>query len=297
MHLCIFSYNRGELLENCIASISVCAPGCSVTIIDDNSDDEKTQEVLREAAQRHEVINTKLLADSDKKLGGLYPNMQFAISHLKDKKTVCFLQDDMQFVRLLDENDFQNIDGYFEKNTSKAFLHQAFLKGSNRKRDQRYTIWDSENSVYFREGKKQSVGVHFSAVCILRCDRLLETNWQFKSREKENDSQAKEYFGKMGLMKNPFLIWLPNVTVYRGKKKTLGIKIAEKMHRSGFYPIEIMLEKEVDIFKSRSPEALPITEDFLKLKGKKLKKPWYHHPLAGSKLLKSLHKLEVKLKK
>ena len=297
MHLCIFSYNRGQHLQSCLESIEHCAPDLEVTIYDDDSDDPLTKKVLQQAHDKHQVINTKAESNATKKLGGLYNNMQLAIEQLSDRGTLCFLQDDMQLVRKVDQSDLQDIENYFHQSPKSAFLHPAFLKGSNRKRDYSTMYWDANANAYYRNPGKQSVGVHFSAVAITKPDRLIEFNWSFKSKEKNNDQQAKTLFGKMGFMKDPFLIWVPNVPVFRGKKKTIGINLAEKIHKSGFYPMTYLTEEENKRFKHRSTDTLPITEDFLTLKNSALKKPWHHHPLAGNKILKFIHKLEMKIKK
>ena len=294
MHLCIFSYNRGQHLQSCLESIEHCAPDLEVTIYDDDSDDPLTKKVLQQARDKCQVINTKAERNAIKKLGGLYNNMQLAVEQLSDKGTLCFLQDDMQLVRKIDESDLQDIESYFHQNPKSAFLHPAFLKGSNRKRDYSTMYWDANANAYYRNPGKQSVGVHFSAVVITKADRLIESNWSFKSKEKNNDQQAKALFGNMGFMKSPFLIWVPNVPAFRGKSKTLGLSLAEKIYKSGFYPMAYMADGENKQFKTRDANKLPITEDFLILKKGNLKKPWRHHPLAGNKLLKFIHKLELK---
>lgn len=294
MHFCIFSYNRGQHLQNCLESIEHCAPDLEVTIYDDDSDDPATKEALRKASKKYQVINTREDSTEIKKLGGLYNNMEQAVKQLSDKDTLCFLQDDMQLVRAVDQNDLDDIEDYFASNPESAFLHPAFLKGSNRTRDYSTMNWNEKANAYFRNAGKQSVGVHFSAIVIIKTQRLKTSNWKFKSREKDNDLRAQTLFGKMGFMKNPFLIWVPNVPVFRGKSKTFGIRLAEKIYKSGFYPMAIMSDVENSRFRRRNTDKLPITEDFLKLRDNTLKKPWRHHPLAGNKLLKFIHKLELR---
>jgi hypothetical protein len=39
LRFCVFSYNRGRFLQNCVRSIELCAPGQPITVYDDGSDD------------------------------------------------------------------------------------------------------------------------------------------------------------------------------------------------------------------------------------------------------------------
>src|SRR5690606_21926670 len=48
MLFCIFSFNRGRFLQNCVDSIEQCAPGARIVVFDDSSYDEATKEVLEQ---------------------------------------------------------------------------------------------------------------------------------------------------------------------------------------------------------------------------------------------------------
>ncbi|NVJ62448.1 MAG: glycosyltransferase [Gammaproteobacteria bacterium] len=296
MRICIFSYNRPKHLTHCIKSIEQCAPNVPLTIYDDASTDAETQAILEEASKKHTVVNTKALDSSKIKCGGLYNNMQLAIEQNNSSDPLCFIQDDMQLVRPIDQDDLDDIDAFFTQNPDSAFLHQAFLKGVNKERDQQQTEWVEEKKAYFRNAQNRSAGTHFAAVCIVHPERLLKANWEFATKEPLNDKAAKQHFGKMGFMKNPFLMWLPNVPAFRGKKKTLGLKIAEKKRDSGFYPFKIMDAAEVNDLKQRTSDILPVAEDYLHFSQKSVPHPWFYHPLEGAKFLKFINKLELKLR-
>lgn len=296
MRICIFSYNRPKHLKHCIESIERCAPNVPLTIYDDASTDAETQAILEQASHKHTVVNTKALDSSKIKCGGLYNNMQLAIEQNNSSDPLCFIQDDMQLVRPISEEDLNDIEQFFELNPKAAFLHQAFLKGANRDRDQQQTEWVAEKNAYFRNAQNRSAGTHFAAVCIVHPQRLCDANWEFATKEPLNDKAAKTLFGKMGFMKNPFLMWLPNVPAFRGKKKTLGLKIAEKKRNSGFYPFTIMTPEQVASFTQRDPKVLPVAEDYLSFSEQSVPLPWFYHPLEGAKFLKFLNKLELKLR-
>jgi hypothetical protein len=96
----IFSYNRGQLLDNCVRSIEFLCPETSVVVFDDGSDDRRTRATLRNIESRgHEVvINDK---SPDEMHGGLYRNMNQALdlAIARGWSLVHLMQEDTQFVR------------------------------------------------------------------------------------------------------------------------------------------------------------------------------------------------------
>jgi glycosyltransferase involved in cell wall biosynthesis len=291
---CVFSYNRGRFLENCISSIERCVPGADIAIFDDKSDDGYTEQVLDEIAQRHEVM--RLGNDSSHKLGGLYGNMQYALEYAHQRRLVCFLQDDMQVVRPLADEEVVRLDQCFEANPGLAFLHPCFLKGINRERDQASLHYEHALEAYRRDQTEQSAGQYFSAIFVASPRRLLNAGWQFGRSEPVNDLQAREHFDRIGHLYAPFAMWLPDVPAYRGKRKTLALRLAEKRLGCGLYPYRLLDAGSVDQLKSRPVDILPFAEDFLTCEGKSLRKPWVYYPMQGSGWLKKLNSLELMVK-
>ncbi len=294
---CLFSYNRGQFLENCVASLERSAPDAKLYIFDDDSDDPYTQKVLADIGERHEIVTPPKDSNLSGKFGGLYNNMARAIELMPDNSLACFIQDDMQCVRALRDQDIQDINGFFQAHPDAAFLHPAFLRGGKRARDTKCLRLNAESKSYFRFNEKQSAGINFSAIVIIHIDRLRKADWAFEYREKLNDKKAGSVFGKMGIMANPFCLWLPNVPVYRGKRKTLALKFAERVRKSGFYPVKFMSESEAERFLARDSSVLPFSEDFLEIDGEPLKKPWIYYALEGLSLLKQLNRIELFLAK
>lgn len=295
MLFCIFSFNRGQFLQNCVQSIERAAPHARIAVFDDNSYDELTRDVLQDISRRHAVLqpgNT-----STHKLGGLYGNMQSALEHARDEKLVCFIQDDMQVVRQISEQDVQDISNIFDADPAIAFIQPCFLKGCNRKRDAGTLQYDAGKKAYFRKDTSQSAGRHFSAVLITRPSRLLEKNWVFARSEPENDLQARQLFGKMGHLYAPIAMWLPEVPAYRGKKKTFALRWAEKKRGVGFFPFDMLSDSQLAALMSRPADVLPVAEDFLRCANDGLPKPWMYYPLQGSKWLKKLNILELAISK
>ncbi|TRX58158.1 hypothetical protein [Thalassomonas sp. M1454] len=294
MYFCVFSYNRGQLLKNCVESIERCAESPTIFIFDDNSQDPETLAILDEIKVKHKIIKPDLDNFHMHKCGGLYNNMQMAFDYIPDGELAFFAQDDSQLVRKILKKDIEDINNFFEVNPKSAFLNYTFLKGKLRSRDEESTYFDKDSNAYFRkDNAQQSAGIYFSAIAIAHIDRLKSNFWQFLSREKHNNSQAKDLFGKMGFIKNPFLMQLPSAPAYRGKTKTWGLKMAEDYNECGFHPLSYMSDTENDLFVNRSAKKLPVAEDFLKLKHKELRKPWAINPFQGTKFLKPLHKIEL----
>ena len=293
MYFCVFSFNRGQLLKNCVESIELCAIEPKVIIFDDNSNDSETITILESLKKKYKIVQPDHSSFHMNKCGGLYNNMQMSLDYIPDNEFVCFVQDDSQLVRKLDKSDLDNIELFFNKNPNSTFLNFSFLKGKVRKREETFTLFNDESNCYFKEDANQSAGVYFSAICIAKVDNLKSKNWQFLPREKYNNTQAKSLYGAMGFLKNPFLMQLPSAPAYRGKTKTLGLSLGESYNECGFHPVNIMSPTESKNFINRSPETLPIAEDFLSLKYKELRKPWAINPFQGTKICKPLHKAEL----
>ncbi|MCA0899602.1 glycosyltransferase family 2 protein [Microbulbifer agarilyticus] len=295
MHIFVFSYNRGAQLENCIRSIEACAPHCRLTIVDDGSDDPATQAVLREAAQRHQVIDRT--AESGHKLGGLYANMQAAYEMANADELMCFLQDDTQMVRPLTREDIEVLRTSFASQPDLGFISPAFVRGiSLRKKVDRDFRFDTERNFWFWYPRKRSTGTWFSALLIADPKRLREHNWQFEVGESVNNRRAAKMFCRMARMRVPFAMWLPNGGAYRGKQKSLALRFGEWVRNCGLYPLQVMSAIEVDSLAQSSPVRLPVAEEFLKT-DKKVKQPWAYDPMQGAGWLKLLDRIERKVRK
>ncbi|MFO8113226.1 MAG: glycosyltransferase [Desulfosalsimonadaceae bacterium] len=292
--ICIFSYNRGNYLKNCIASVESCAPESKIVIFDDGSDDPDTLKTLAEIGKKHAVVQPGHA--SSHHLGGLYGNMQSALDFCKEEEILCFLQDDTQLVRGVTAEDMEVLTGAFDRNPHLGFLHPCFIKAINLKQGASFS-YDPSLNLYFHDPTKRSAGRYFSALLITKPSRLLAAGWRFAASEPANSRLAQKYFLPMGYLFAPFAMWLPEVPAYRGKKKTFALRLAEKKRRCGYYPYRIMDPAEVKRLKERSPSVLPVAEAFLACDGKEPSRPWAYNPLTGLRWLKLLNQLEVSLRR
>ncbi len=297
MDICVFSFNRGEFLRNCVASIERCLPGCSLTVFDDNSDDPVTRDVLAAIADRHTVVRPDAADAASSKHGGLYANMQAAFERQRPGSIVCFLQDDMQVVRPVSAAEIASLRGHLVAAPDAGLLQPTFLKGCNRATDGPLTRTAPDSPGYHVDRLASSAGAWYSDVLIASVDKLRAVNWTFLPRESSNERQAREMLNQIVYLKNPFAAWLPLAPAYRGKTRTFALRHAERSSRSGFYPLREMSAEETKAFVDRDAAVLPYAEDFLSVTNGTVPEPWIYHPLQGRRLLKTLNSIELKLRR
>lgn len=131
--VCIFSYNRGALLENLLASINAYYPEWDIAVFDDGSADKETNQVLSRLDHAGVVV-VRGKEGKDSKHGGLYYMMnkatEYAIS--RDYTYAYFVQDDMQFL-WRDELLEQKVEKVFARKNclmcNSSFLQKILIGG------------------------------------------------------------------------------------------------------------------------------------------------------------------------
>jgi len=296
LHFCIFAYNRGRFLANCVRSIELCAPGSPLAIYDDNSDDPATLELLAELARRYPISSPEV-AGQQSKHGGLYANMQRALDEQALGSIVCFIQDDMQLVRKLEQAEIDQLHAHFSRKANAGLLQPAFLKGGERSWMNQVFRFDETANGYLCERHARSGGLHYSDIFIASVDQLRALGWQFKPREKDTEMMARRLLPKLLYIQNPFVAWLPSVPAWRGRMRTLGLRLGEKLRHCGFHPLRLMSAEERAAFLGRDPAILPIAEDYLVLEQGSIPQPWVYHPLQDSRWLKHLDSVERRVRR
>lgn len=290
----IMSYNRGEFLSNTLRSVQSMIPHAVVKIVDDHSNDAATLTFLQQSG-----VPVLRPPSADKaRHGGLYQNMQLALEDCAT--TYClFLQDDMQVVRLIDDQDVSYIEAFFNAFPHAAFLNPVFLKGQRARRDRRITRISDRFPVYFRQYPRQHHprGVSYADVVIAHKPRLLAKNWQFTQGELVNAERALQLFGQMGMMRDPFVMFLPQVPVYRGKQKTWPVRRAEQLAGTEPKTFVTMQRDEIDTFRAREMAQLPVAEHYLMTCDKRVTKPFQYSVVNVYPWLRVCHKLIVQWRK
>lgn len=290
MRFVVCSFNRGAFLRHCVDTIERCAPGHAITVMDDTSDDPETLEILDAIAARHEVISSASL--SGHKHGGLYENMQAALER-SDDDLLCFLQDDTQLVRHLENRNEAALKAAFEAAPDLAFISPCFIRGIALKHPQdRDFRYDEASGLWYWYPQKRRTGAYYSDVVIAHRRRLQETGWRFEQGESANDRQARARFRRMGHLPAPFAMWLPNVPTYRGKRKTLALRWAERRRGSGMHPIRLLDAEQYAALRAYRGSAPPLAEDWLAIEGPEQPRPWIFDPMQGASWLKNIDRVE-----
>lgn len=292
---CIFSYNRGIFLKNCVESVKRCVPQAGIIIFDDNSTDAETRNYLSELESHCRVVRTE--KEGFIKHGGLYHNMNSALKLCAKKRLVCFLQDDTQIVRPVSDEELAEMDDLFVKNGGLGFLHPCFIRGIVLRKQPVIPLTGPAPDFFYRKDTGQSAGIHYSDLIIFKPDRLLAAGWQFRQSEPDNNKHAKELFGMMAYIWLPFAMWLPEVPAYRGKQKTIGLRLAEHKKQVGFYPFRIWSSEAVAKARREAGKKVPIAEDWLECVPFSPPKPWTYNPLTGLRFYKQLNNVEVILRR
>ncbi len=265
----VFSFNKGIFLENCLRSIEVCAPFCEVVVIDDQSDDQKTKDILNYFSDKFQILIAGEHDDVEHKTGGLNNNMSFALSDARGKSIqyVLFLQDDMQLVRPLLDDDIVNAEIFFSANTNSAELHTCFMKQVHENQEQLTRI-DNSGKAYLRTPARHGCS-GFSDVGLLKVNRFFELFANFKLTQGEylNNKYAEKNNIQMGISINPFMMWLPYPVSYRGKNRSIPLRIIEFFGGCGYYPYSVMSSSEVNTFINRDIEKRPYAEEWLTANG------------------------------
>lgn len=292
----IFSFNRGKFLKNCIDSVIRHIPNVKITIIDDNSTDKYTLEVLNNLSSIVTVLKPK--KSNVKRWGGFYNNINWVIQDLASSKWALFIEDDMQIIRNVTKVDVGYINNYFKIFEESLCLEVNFFKDKHRRLNEQHINIDYENHVYFfRESAESYRGtVHYNNPVIFNTKRFKEKKITYTESRDANRKLIKDNFSKMGVYPYPFMMYLPFPTSTKGKHKTLSRKISELYNEDDFYPyLQLSKEKLKKLFE-RDIGKLPYASDYLVTKKATPSKIYeYSDTMSRSNFfLKALNKIENK---
>jgi glycosyltransferase involved in cell wall biosynthesis len=289
LEVAIFSYNRGKYLRNCIESIYRNMLNVNFKVYDDGSTDPETISYLQSLGP-HVIFSDNKISDRH---GGYYQNMQLAISN-SDANFLLLLQDDMQLVRKFQPDDLADIKDIFERFPCSSFISPVFLKGRKRKFfNDHYRVVQSVKAYIWDEKCDAPVPGCYADVSIVHLERLRTSQWIFQTSEDSNAVLAKEKYGRMPQLSNPFAFYLPEEPAYRSKELTLGAKLALKMNGGEIMNFLDMNKEDSAIFVNRDINVLPYAEDFIQTTDPKVKKPYKFNGYRKSWLTMCLNKVEL----
>lgn len=291
VEVAIFSYNRSAYLQNAVESAQHCLPDARIRVFDDNSTDPETVAYLNSLGDM--VVHA---ADSGAgRHGGLYANMQRAFE-MAEGKYLLMLQDDAQVVRVVDAQDWQDIEAIFAATPDRAFLSVLFMKGSRMRRYRRQLVEMPDSGIYdapptLSEHNYKKRLAYFD-ICLWHVDRLRAASWSVLPSEGENVMQARETFSTMPFMKTPFVFFCPEVPFFRHRSQSIAARMAAKYvstHLKGFVP---MTERDVARMRTRPMAQWPIAEVFLTPANPKVRKPFVFIDVQARWWLYLIHKIE-----
>lgn len=261
----IFSYNRAQLLDHSLETTARCMPGFDTFVVDDDSDDPATRQVIRKWADFAPVLEAGQKV-GEKKTGGLYPNMTRALNHARDNgyKYALFTQDDMQFVRPFDPRDVALVEDYFAAHLKVIQLLVHFIKRPEPGVDLAGR-WkpDESGTSYLRTENDSNAKACFSAGGIFHVSRTVAVLGSFEMSEASNSARmrAKGYY--YGFSHAPMICFMPAPISFRGKRRSVEHRLYEMLGGAGFHPIAQMSGADVKRFWNRDRSILPVAEAFL----------------------------------
>lgn len=254
--ICIFSYNMGASLERCIQSTQKMCEGFDLAIIDDQSEDPETQSVLERHKGAFRFYFLSQGKKEGKKHGNLYENIQAMcdLAIREGYEYIFLVQDDMQFVRPMNEGICQQYTSLFEASENVLQVDPRFLR-----RSEQYEILDKLKAYQFAEGDLRR---SYADVGILRLSILKSLAWTFRASEGEN----KRALAEMGYVRlfpySPVITHVPFPVTFRNGRK----RPAKFLFHRGKYSFHEMTSEEQRSMDSRPVQAIPYFRKYLRPK-------------------------------
>jgi len=293
-HIYILSFNRGPYLKICVDSVCRHIPDAPITVIDDGSTDTATVEILNQLP----VEIHRPSKDKNGRHGGLYDNMNWAIENCSEPYLL-FLQDDMQVVRDMYTEDWEELDTYFNADSRHAFAHVCFAMGiAKLKSRSDYKPWlpfrgyENDNGKVDQSQKSRRWVYDTS---LAHVGRLREAKFQFGPTERDNAARAAGLFQPMFHFAEPFACQLPQVGVYRFGRRTLGERLSEKLSGNTPKRYHSLSDEEVAMLKSRPVEKILMADDILRPVDENVKRPFVHKGVNARWYTRAINKIELLL--
>jgi glycosyltransferase involved in cell wall biosynthesis len=272
--ICIFSYNMGETLAQCISSTRQMCQGFDLAIIDDQSEDAETRTILE---MNRDVFRYFLVSEGlkgTKKHGNLYENIQAMcdLAIREGYEYIFLVQDDMQFVRPMDEPICMQYSELFASDENVLQVDPRFLR-----RSEKYQVRKDLKAYEFAEGDRRR---SYADVGILRLSILRSIKWRFLPSEGENKT-ALTALGYVRLFPySPIATHVPFPVTYRNGRK----RPAKFLFNRGKYSFYELTPSEQRAMDSRPIDAIPYFRTYLRPKNMRFARLVYALVSDGSAL-------------
>ena len=254
--LCIFSFNMGQALANCLESTARHFPSFDCAIVDDQSDDPLTIAVLNDWRARVTYFHESTEPKAGKNHGNLYINIQRMtdLALAKGYRFLFMIQDDMQFVR--------PFSSALQAEYSALFHNDSVLQIDPRfhRKMMIVDVLPELNGYAFAEGDYRR---SYADVGILDLHKIRDLGWRFVESEPAN----KKALTAMGMLRifpfSPMMMHVPFPKIYRGGR----LKRPWFLLRRGRYGFADMTDADMHRLDNRPLSQAPHFREFLRPSG------------------------------
>ena len=261
--LCVFSYNMGVTLDNCLRYIEELASGFDVVLMDDASTDPATLGAI----SRHSATLKEVLVNHDpkegRKHGNLYRNIQRMCDYAAERGYlyIFLLQDDTQFVRPLSADVLSQYERLFDADPMLLQVDPRFLR-----KEASFEIL-SDIGAY----KNQGITT-YSDVGIIDLQRLRDSGWRLVEGERSNRDGLAALGYKRVYPRTPVLMHVPFPQRYRNGK----LKRSLLLWNRGKYGYHRMTDQQIEAMDARDLHDLPLFRKYLTVRNMALSRIAYH---------------------
>lgn len=279
----VMSFNRGASLLNAVDSIEKYLPGASILICDDGSDCPETRSILSRLEQGHTVLSNDRTKAGGGHLGGLHANMNRALGYAAehDFPYLYIIQDDIQFVRLCDDDFLSSCDTLFADSRI-AHIGTMFFKGflSRERYLERYLL-DEEFGCY----RDRVLGLDDVGLVDVR--KLVKAGFRYAETESASGMRARELGFTSVVHHDPVMMYTAWPRTFRpfGWKFGIFARLNEWGVHAGCNPFREMTPAAIRALKERGLSDLPFAETFLETV-RPLRRPWWYSTCYDPRKLK-----------
>jgi glycosyltransferase involved in cell wall biosynthesis len=251
--ICVFSYNMGPTLENCLDSIAKFCDGYEIVLIDDNSTDKSTIEIIENWKHRISEVFVNREPKAGQKHGNLYGNIRQMCSHasLNGFRYLLMVQDDMQFVRPLDQETLDSYQSIFNHSEYILQVDPRFVRRGQ------YEVLPA-----IRAYKNPGI-TSYADVGLLDLNRLGRSGWEITDGERANRDGLAALGYERVFPFSPVIAHVPFPQRYRNGK----LKRSLLLWQRGKYSFHPMTADEIASMDARPMEHPPYFRKWLRVRG------------------------------
>lgn len=250
--IAVFSFNMGSTLDNCLEYIDRFCPGFDAVLIDDASTDALTLKAIEKWRPRLLDVIVNRSPKTGQKHGNLYANISTICAYARDRgyRYLFMVQDDMQFVRPLNERVLSEYQSIFDSSDKVLQVSTTFFRRG------RFEILPSIKA-YRHFGL-----CSYADVGLLDLVRLNESTWQLKDGERVNDEGLHALGYRRILSFTPTVMHVPFPQIYRNGRLRRSLLLRNR----GKYGWHSMTDDEIARMDGRDIDVLPTFRRFLRVR-------------------------------